>query len=94
MTKITKEEILRLAFLSRIEIEDDEVEPIRQQLQDVLSYAQKVKEVVADIDNKLDNPSNVMREDVDGKTSPEKILEQAPEREDDFFVVPRILSNK
>ncbi|MBT3456348.1 Asp-tRNA(Asn)/Glu-tRNA(Gln) amidotransferase subunit GatC [bacterium] len=94
MEKITKEEVLKIAELSRIEISDDEIEPIVKQLQDVLSYAQRVKEVAIDVREPLRKNVNIMREDVVIKTDSETILRQAPDREDNFFVVPIILNNK
>jgi Asp-tRNA(Asn)/Glu-tRNA(Gln) amidotransferase C subunit len=36
---------------------------------------------------------NVFREDVIVQTDPEPILAQAPEREGNYFVVPRILES-
>jgi len=94
MTKITKEEVLKLAYLSRVKITDEEVEPLLKQLQDVLSYAARVKEIAADITEPCNKHVNVMREDVVIKTDPVKILEQAPQEEENFFVVPVILDNK
>lgn len=49
MIKITREEVLKIARISRLNIHEEEVEPLMKQLDDVLSYAQRVKEVAADI---------------------------------------------
>ena len=94
MKKITKEEVLKIARLSKIKITDDEVGPILKQLQDVLEYAQRVKEVAADVKEPGNKNINVFREDVVIKSDPKKLLEQAPSQEDDFFIVPKILDNK
>ena len=94
MAVITKEEILKLAFLSRIKIDDDEIDSIVKQLQDVLSYAQRVKEVSSDVKEQSNKHFNIMREDIAIKTESSILLEQAPQEEDDFFVVPKILDNK
>ena len=94
MPKITKEEILRLAFLSRLTIDEDEIESLRQQLQDVLSYAHRVNEIAGDIKEVSTKNINVMREDVSTQFDGEKILDQAPDQESNFFVVPKILSKK
>jgi len=92
---ITKEEILKIAKISKIEIREDEIEGLMQQLQEVLNYAECVKKVAGEL---MDQPSNknvnFFREDVVVKTDSEKILKQSPEREGDYFVVPKILDSK
>jgi len=93
--KITKEEVIKIAQISRIAIKPEEVESLTQQLQDVLSYAQVVKDVANQL---LDQPSNrninFLRDDVVTKTDSEIVLSRAPEREENYFVVPKILDNK
>ena len=94
MDKITKQEVLDIAFLSRIKITETEIGPILNQLQDVLSYAQRVKEIAAEIKEPSNKRVNVMREDVVIKSDEKLILKQAPAEEDNFFIVPMILNNK
>ena len=93
MTKITREEVLKIAKLSKIEIKESEIEPMITHLQDVLTYAAGVKEIGGDVEVPSSKNVNVFREDVCVKTNPEPILSQAPEGEDNFFVVPKILEN-
>ena len=94
MKKISKEEILRIAEMSSLDIRDDEIQGLMKQLEEVLSYAQRVTEVAADIQEPSLKNVNFFREDVVIKTDPELILSRAPEREGDYFVVPAILDNK
>ena len=91
MTKITKEEVLKIAHMSRLDIHEDELAPLAKQLGEVLSYAGRVQEVAELVEEPSNRNVNVFREDVVVKTDPEPILSQAPEREDDLFVVPTIL---
>lgn len=93
--KITKEEALKIAKISRIAIKDSEIDPLVEQLESVLSYAERVTQVAAELDNQPSNRNvNFLREDVVVKQSPEPILDRAPEREENYFVVPKILDNK
>jgi len=94
MTKISREEVLKIAQISSLDIRDDEIEGLLNQLQEVLSYAERVTEVAADIKEPSTKNVNFFREDVVIKTDPELILSRAPEREGDYFVVPQILDNK
>lgn len=93
MAKITKEELLKLARISQLDIPEDEIESLLAQLDSVLSYAERVKEVPFEKDDSSYGLTNVFRQDVPVQTNPESILALAPEREDDFFVVPRILES-
>ena len=93
--KITKEEALKIASISRIAIKDSEIDKLINQLDAVLSYAERVTQVAADLDNQPSNRNvNFLREDVVVKQSPEPILGRAPEREENYFVVPKILDSK
>lgn len=90
--KITKEEVLRLAEISKIHIEESEIESIITQLEAVLSYAQCVQEVVGEMEEQPSNRNiNFFREDVVMQENSQDVLARAPEREEDFFVVPSIL---
>lgn len=94
MQKITKQELLALAHLSRLQLTDHEVSILAGQIDAVLDYARRVKDV-AQMAEAVELPSsknrNVFREDVVIKTDVKKILAQAPECEQNYFVVPVIL---
>lgn len=93
--KITREEVLKIADISKIALHEDEIDALTRQLEEVLSYAECVKKVANEL---IDQPSNknvnFFREDVVVKSKPEDVLSRAPEREGNFFVVPKILDNK
>lgn len=93
--KISKEEVLRLAEISKITIDSHDIDSIIEQLQSVLSYAQCVQECVSNLEEQPSNRNvNVFREDKSVPSIPEAILSRAPEREENFFVVPSILDTK
>ena len=93
MAKISKEEILKIAQQTHLDVHEDEIAPLKKQLEDVLSYAERVREVAADIEEPSNKNINVFREDVVVRTDSELILSRAPEREGRYFVVPTILEN-
>lgn len=94
MTKISKEEVLKIAEISHISVRETEIEPTIKHLDGVLSYAERVQEIAADGEEPSNRNVNVFREDVVIKTDPEAILCQAPEREENYFVVPVIIESK
>ena len=95
MTKISLSDVRKVAHLARLELPEDQIESYTEQLEDILSYVDQLQE----IDTKNVPPTsravevvNVMREDlVEVNTSREDILNQAPQREGDFFRVPKII---
>ena len=91
MVKITREEVLKLAKISRINLHESEIEGVIDQLKSVLSYAERVGEISGDVEIPSSKNVNVFREDVSVRTDPRPILDQAPEGEDDYFVVLPIL---
>jgi len=91
MIKISRDEVLKIAQMTRVSLHEDEIAPMIKHLEGVLSYAERVQEIAADIEEPSNKNVNVFREDVVVKTGAEKILAQSPEREDDYFVVPVII---
>jgi aspartyl-tRNA(Asn)/glutamyl-tRNA(Gln) amidotransferase subunit C len=95
---ITKEEILNLADLARIEVADDEIENIRQKMEGILDYVSEIQSLSGE-DAVSETPEvgenrNVFREDEDphetGKYT-ESIIKNAPEKEGDYIKVRKIL---
>jgi len=93
MAKISREEVLKIAQMSHIELKEHEIDPLVKQLDAVLSYAACVQEIAAQVEIASNKAVNVWREDQVIPTDPEPILAQAPEVQEHYFVVPRILES-
>ena len=92
---ISREEALKIAYISRISLEEQEIEPVLKQLTEVLAYAQRVQDLATELDEQPSHKNvNVMRDDGVVLSNPEILLSRAPEREENYFVVPRILDTK
>jgi aspartyl-tRNA(Asn)/glutamyl-tRNA(Gln) amidotransferase subunit C len=79
--------------MSRIKIRPDETEKLATQIADVLAYASSLQEIAqkAPVSAQGGTQKNVMREDVAVQFDAQVLLQQAPEREGDYFVVPKII---
>jgi aspartyl-tRNA(Asn)/glutamyl-tRNA(Gln) amidotransferase subunit C len=95
MMKISKDEVEKMAHLARLEIDDSQKEKMSEQLSHILQYIDKLKDV--DVDGvKLSSGAafmnNVLRED-QLKVSPGPLvtLANAPQRDEDFYTVPRVV---
>ncbi len=92
MAHISREEILKLARAANIHLTEDEIPQLLHRLESVLSYASYLKEVADEHEGvQLTTLYNVVREDAAVQQSSESLLELAPEREGNFYVVPVIL---
>ena len=94
MATITKAQVLKMAQLSHIQVNEDEVEALTNHLESVLAYAARVQEIAIPVEVPLAKNVNVTRQDVIIKTDADTILSRAPESESHYFVVPAILENK
>jgi aspartyl-tRNA(Asn)/glutamyl-tRNA(Gln) amidotransferase subunit C len=87
--------VRRIAHLSRIAVGDDEVERLGQELNAILAFVEELNAVDVSGVEPLTSvlPMKMKkREDVvtDGGVA-DDILANAPEREDHFFVVPKVI---
>jgi aspartyl/glutamyl-tRNA(Asn/Gln) amidotransferase C subunit len=94
MVKVSKEEILYIAQLSQINLTQEEIEPLRQSIEEALSYAAKVQELAASSEYEHGSAANVLREDEVVLTDPKPLLNQVPVCEDDYVAVPAVLENE
>lgn len=93
--KITLQEVEHVARLARVELTAEEKERMRAQLDSILSYIDKLNELdTSDVEptSHVLPMTNVFREDeVAPSLAQEAVLANAPDRQDLFFRVPRIL---
>jgi aspartyl-tRNA(Asn)/glutamyl-tRNA(Gln) amidotransferase subunit C len=92
MAEISREQLLHVANLARLELREDELERLGAQLNDILAAVSKVSELdlsgVPPTSHPLD-VVNVWDEDEPHECLPvEEALANAPEREGNFFKVP------
>ena len=92
---LSKETVKYVADLSRIELKPEELEKLSRQLQAILDFIDKLSEIdTEDIQptSHILPINNVLREDKPIKSLPiDKALGNAPAREGNFFVVPKVI---
>jgi aspartyl-tRNA(Asn)/glutamyl-tRNA(Gln) amidotransferase subunit C len=89
---ITREEVLHVAKLARLELSDDEVDRFTEQLSAILEAVDKVSELdLSDIEPTA-HPLDVVNVWADDEPQPsltvEEALANAPDRHGNFFKVP------
>ena len=91
MVHFSREELLHLAELSALQLDDVEVKELERQLQITLEYVEQLDEVVVGVEQEALRSINVFRDDKVVEFNSDLLLEQAPQVEDNCFVVPKIL---
>jgi aspartyl-tRNA(Asn)/glutamyl-tRNA(Gln) amidotransferase subunit C len=94
MTAFNKQELLSIAKLSALKLEDKEIDLFEQQIKSILAYVDQLQQVpISSAVSHIGN-SNIFREDVAVKKDSTDILAQAPETDENYFTVPKILDEK
>lgn len=95
MTTISTSDIQHLASLSSLALTDDEVDGLRQDLENIIGYIKQLGELdTAGVEPtyQVTGLENVWREDeVQPGTPAEKLLEMAPEKQNNQVKVPQVL---
>ena len=93
--KISKEEILHIANLADLEIEDSEIEEYALNLQEILNFANIVNNAPVeglDITIGANQNKNIFRKDqINIFEDNEALLENAPSKELNMFKIPKVL---
>jgi aspartyl-tRNA(Asn)/glutamyl-tRNA(Gln) amidotransferase subunit C len=96
MTKLTREDILKLARLSRLKLSDSEIETFQNEISEILNYVEILKNV--DIgDHKptsqVTGLVNVTRPDEikEYAASPDDLLKNVPAKEKRYIKVKRMI---
>jgi len=93
--RLTREQVHRVATLARLRLTAQEEERLTEQLDNILRYMAKLNEV----DTAMVEPfthgvdiANVLRDDeVTNRPNAEALLANAPEKDQTFFRVPKII---
>lgn len=96
MAKLTEEDVLKLARLSRLHLSDAEKEQFKNEIEAILGYVEQLQGVdLGDVKptNQVTGLENVMRPDEvkDYGVTPEELLKNAPATQDGLIKVRRVL---
>jgi len=95
MTTISTSDIQHLASLSSLALADDEVDGLRQDLENIIGYIKQLGELDTsgvEPTYQVTGLENVWREDeVQSGISAEKLLKLAPEKQNNQVKVPQVL---
>jgi aspartyl-tRNA(Asn)/glutamyl-tRNA(Gln) amidotransferase subunit C len=92
---VTAKDVAYIAELARLRFSNDEMERMTSELNEILLYIEKLNEVQTEGVEPLSgihDLSNFLRDDVSlPSLSQEEVLHNAPDRQDRFFKVPKVI---
>jgi aspartyl-tRNA(Asn)/glutamyl-tRNA(Gln) amidotransferase subunit C len=93
--KITKEEVLYVAHLARLDLDDESIERFAGQIDEILGYIDKLNQVETEGTRPTSHAiflTNAFRDDEPGEhLERDRVLANAPDQEDGSFVVPKVV---
>ena len=92
---IDKNQVKKVAKLSRISLDDSKLESLSKDLVSILNFVEQlnkldtnqIKPLTSIIDKSLDTRDDTVR---DGQIK-DQILKNSPEKNEDFFIVPKVV---
>ena len=93
--EVSKEEILHIANLANLKIEDDEIDEYIKNLQDILNFANTVNKANVDgidtVAGTIDNYNVFRKDEIKVFEDNKLLLQNAPAKEDNMFKIPKVL---
>lgn len=97
MDKLTKEEVLHVAHLARIDIDNDEIEDYQYQLKELINEVEKINNVEISDNELLISPVNhtarLREDDNNYKITFEQVEKNAPKTDGNFVEVPVMIND-
>jgi aspartyl-tRNA(Asn)/glutamyl-tRNA(Gln) amidotransferase subunit C len=92
---LDKATVRRITQLARLRVDEERLEPLAQELNNILGWIEQLNEVdtndVAPMTSVVEMTLPRRRDEVTDGAKPDEILANAPETDDGFFVVPKVV---
>ncbi|MCX6174099.1 MAG: Asp-tRNA(Asn)/Glu-tRNA(Gln) amidotransferase subunit GatC [Ignavibacteriales bacterium] len=93
---VTKKEVEHIAELARLKFKEEELESFTHQLNEILSYVDKLNELntenVEPLSHSIENINVFRNDELKKSISTEDALKNAPDKTDEFFKVPKVIN--
>lgn len=92
---VDNQTVKKIAFLSRLKIEDENVEATKEEFNKILAWVDTLKEVNTDNVEPLVSVNeaciSLRKDEVTAGNNPEEVLYNAPMKEYGYFAVPKVI---
>ena len=93
--EVNNELVERLAHLARLRFTNEEMQNIQGDMQRMISFIERLQQIdTTGVEPLLhmSDTANVLREDeIKGSINHDEALRNAPEKDDEFFLVPKVI---
>ena len=93
--KLSREQVLHIADLAKLELTEGEIELFAEQLSEILEYVEKLNrldtEAIPPTAQVIDRKNVTRMDEVHPSLPPDQALANAPQRQDNYFEVKPIL---
>jgi len=96
MAALTREEVLEIALLARLHLDDDEVDRLQGELSSILEHMEALRAVVTEVEPMTHAVPMALRlraDQVEPSLPVDEAVGQAPDRDGDLFQVPHIIKS-
>ncbi len=96
MAGLTREEVLEIALLARLHLEDDEVDRLQGELSSILEHMEALRAIDTEVEPMTHAVPMALRlrpDEVEPSLPVEEAVRQAPDRAGDLFQVPHIIKS-
>ncbi len=92
---IDKNQVKKVAKLSRISLEDNKIDSLSKDLDSILTFVEKLNELdtkeIKTLKSIADKTLEARNDIVDDGKIKNDILKNSPEKNEDFFIVPKVI---
>ena len=92
---LTREDVLKIATLSKLEFSESEIEKFRVDLNKIFDYMEELNGVdtndVNPLFNVLDLKDKLRKDDIKNAEIKKEILKNAPNSDEEFIIVPKVV---
>jgi len=92
---VSREEVLKIASLVKLNLTEEEVEKYTSQINDILGYIHQLNELdtknVEPLSHVLDLTNVTRKDEEQPSLSREDALKNAPESDREYFIVPKVI---
>jgi aspartyl-tRNA(Asn)/glutamyl-tRNA(Gln) amidotransferase subunit C len=93
--KLNLDTTKKIADLAKLEFNEEELYSIQKDLEQMISFVEKLKEIdttgVEPLTHILDEGNKLREDEIQGSVDTETALLNAPNREGNFFTVPKVI---
>ena len=92
---LTREDVLKIATLSKLEFSESEIEKFRVDLNKIFDYMEELNGVdtndVVPLFNVLDLKDKLRKDDIKNAEIKKEVLKNAPNSDEEFIIVPKVV---